>query len=166
MFLAEGPAGCHDRGMTFRAPVAVTVLCTLAILSAAVAQEKGQWRPMSTTARAITGDIAFTDTKIAINFSGFTLAQIRGLTPEEIAALFHVDAGEGAGNLFRTEIPANKRFLHKNTLCGAEETQWVATFVAGHTLQMALFSGIAMPKLTAEEIANTTALCGTYSYAR
>ena len=44
--------------------------------------------------------------------------------------------------------------------------QWIATFVSGHNLQMAMFSGSAMPKMTAEDLASTTTLCGTYSYVR
>ena len=139
----------------------------VAFASTLVAQERGQWRAASTTAKGITGDIAFTETKIAINFAGFTIAQIRSLQPEEIVALFHPSGqAEGSGNLYRTSISAEKRFLHKNTLCGAEETQWVVTYVSGKTLQLAFFSGAQMPALTAEAIANTTSLCGTYTYVR
>ncbi len=148
---------------------ALSFLALVAIVSTAAspAQEKGQWRAANTTAKAVTGDVLFTDTKIVLNFNGFTAAQIRTLTPDEITALFHTDAtANGTGNLFRTDIPGDKRFLHKNTLCGSEDTQWAATYVSGHSLQMALFSGAAMPKLTPEELANTTTLCGTYSYVR
>ncbi len=153
--------------MTLPKRAVAAAICTLALCSTLTAQEKGQWRAASTTARGVTGDIAFTDTKIAINFSGFTVAQIRTLEPAEIGALFNAsaDAG-GSGNLFRTDIPGDKHFLHKNTLCGSEETQWVVTYVAGKTLQLAFFSGAAMPTLTAEGIANTTSLCGTYAYVR
>ena len=135
--------------------------------SLSLAQEKGQWRAASSTAKGVTGDVAFTDTKLILNFSAFTAAQIRTLTPDEITALFHTDAtARGTGNLFRTDIPGEKRFLHKNTLCGSEDTQWAATYVSGHSLQLALFSGAALPKLTPEELANTTSLCGTFSYVR
>ena len=124
-------------------------------------------RAASTTAKGITGDVAFSDIKISLNFSSFTLAQIRTLTPAEAAAAFNAAPDtEGSGNLYRTSIPAEKRFLHKNTLCGSEETQWVATFVSGHSLQLAFFSGAAMPSLTPEALANTTSLCGTFSYIR
>ena len=63
-------------------------------------------------------------------------------------------------------MPAGKKFLHKNTLCGGEDTQWVATWVSGHTLRLAFFSGTAMPVLTTEAVANSTTLCGTYTYVR
>lgn len=143
------------------------VCAALLLCLSAQAQEKGQWRAASTTARGVTGDVAFTDIKIAINFSAFTIAQIRTLDPAEATALFHAEEGStGTGNLFRTEIPGDKRFLHKNTLCGADEVQWVASFVSGKTLQLAFFSGASMPKLTPDDLANATNLCGTYTYVR
>lgn len=140
----------------------------LALTLPLAAQEKGNWRAASTTARGVTGDIAFVGQKIAINFTAFTVAQIRDLTPAEAAALFPSDGGAAptTGNLYRTSIPAEKRFLHKNTLCGSEDTQWIATLVTGHTLQLAFFSGPAMPVFTPEAMANATTLCGTYSYVR
>lgn len=135
--------------------------------SAIDAQESGNWRPASTTSKGVTGEIAFTETKIILNFSGYTVAQIRALEPAEIQSIFIGSSGQpGTGNLFRTEIPGDKRFLHKNTLCGAEEVQWIASFVSGHTLQLAMFSGATMPKFTPEAIANTPSLCGTYGYVR
>lgn len=153
--------------MKFPHRLAAVATCFLALSVALAAQEKGQWRAASTTAKSVTGDVAFTETKIVLNFNGFTVAQIRTLTPEEVTALFHTEAAaNGTGNLFRTDIPGDKRFLHKNTLCGSEDTQWAATYVSGHTLQMALFSGNDMPKLTAEDLASPTNLCGVFSYVR
>lgn len=138
------------------------VLC----LSGLRAQEKGYWRANGSTAEAITGDIAISDTKITINFAAFTIAQIRRLNASEVMAVFNADAGAGTGNLYRLDIPATRRFLHHNTLCGGEDTQWMATFVEGHNLRMALFSGATMPSLTMESVNNSTDLCGTFSYAR
>ena len=135
--------------------------------TAGLAQERGSWRAVSNTARGVSGDVAFTETKIVLNFSPFTLAQIRPLRATEIAAVFPGgDAAKGAGNLFRTEIPGDRRFLRKNTLCGSEDTQWVVTLVSGRSLQMALFSGNAIPVLTAEALPTSTSLCGTFSYVR
>ncbi len=142
----------------------VTLLCSPCC---ALAQERGSWRASSSTARSITGDLAITDTKIVLNFSAFTLAQIRDLTPAEAAAPFNVDGTPtGTGNLYRTSIPAEKRFAHKNTLCGSEETQWVVSYVTGKTLQLAFFSGAQMPVLKPEALANTSSLCGTFTYVR
>jgi hypothetical protein len=144
-----------------------TILVAACLLPAPIcaAQEKGQWRAASKTASSITGDISFTDQKIYINFSAFTIAQIRTLSPTESAALFESQS-DGAGNLFRTIIPGPRKFLHKTTLCGADDTQWVATWVTGHHLQLAFFSGSDMPVLTAEALAGSTTLCGTYTYVR
>ena len=132
-----------------------------------LAQEKGSWRALSTTARGVTGDVAFNSTKISINFASFTLAQIRTLQPAEMSAAFDLQSGAGgSGNLYRVDIPATKKFLHHNTLCGAEPTEWVATYVTGHDLQLAFFSGQQMPVLTPEAISSSTNLCGTFSYTR
>ena len=131
------------------------------------AQEKGSWRAASKTARSITGDVAFGGEKFAINFLTFTIAQIRTVPPAEIKATFDLtDAPEGSGNLYRLSIPGATKFLHKNTLCGAEDTQWMVTYVSGKQLQVAFFSGETMPVLTAEGIATATDLCGTYAYVR
>jgi hypothetical protein len=133
----------------------------------AVAQERGQWRAASKTAQSITGDVAFGGEKVSINFNSFTIAQIRTLTSAEATALFHAEAGApGAGNLYRVVIPAAKKFLHKNTLCGAEETDWIITYIDGKTLQLAMFSDPKVPDLTAEGLANGSNLCGTYTYVR
>ena len=141
--------------------------CGMMASVAGVAQEKGTWRPQSTTAKAITGPVVFSDERLSINFSTFAIAQIRDLKPEETAAAFS-GAGDvgGRGELYRLSIPAAKVFLHKNTLCGGEDTQWMATYVTGKNLQVAFFSGAQMPVVTAEAMANTTALCGTFSYMR
>lgn len=130
-------------------------------------QDGGNWRAAGTTARAVTGDIAFFNQKIALGFTAFTLAEIRTLKPEEVTALFSgADGATGTGHLYRTSIPGDKRFLHKNTLCGSEETQWVVTFAQGKNLQVAFFSTANMPVLTPEAMANNTDLCGTFSYVR
>lgn len=133
----------------------------------APAQEKGTWRATSTTARSVTGDLLFGNEKLSINFSTFPIAEIRTLKPDEIAATFSpAVTPTGTGNLYRLSIPGGKVFLHKNTLCGSAETQWMVTYIEGRTLQLAFFSSPQMPVLTPEAVANTTDLCGTYTYTR
>jgi hypothetical protein len=133
----------------------------------AAAQDKGYWRAMSTTARSITGDVAISDEKIAINFANFTIAQIRILNDAEAGAMFNGEIGSGGkGNLYRLNIPAAKKFLHKNSLCGEEDTEWMVTFVSGRSMQLAFFSGQKPPVFTQEAISNSTDLCGTFSYVR
>ena len=132
----------------------------------ALAQDHGYWRAQSKTASSITGDIAISEEKLTLGFSTFTIAQIRTLQPAEIISVFNTDAAQAGGNLYRVNIPASRTFLHKNTLCGAEDTQWMATYAAGKTLQVAFLSGSKIPDLSAEAQINTPTLCGTYTYSR
>lgn len=134
---------------------------------AAAAQDNGYWKAMSTTARGITGDISISGERLSIGFSVYTIADIRPLTVEESTTLFNIEADStGSGKLYRLNIPAKKTFLHKNVMCGAEDTQWMATFASGKTLQVAFLSGSKMPTFTPEALANSDGLCGTFSYTR
>jgi hypothetical protein len=147
--------------------LSVVFVCSLSCALPAVAQDAGYWRAASTTARHITGDVALSDEKISINFSTYWIAQIRTLTPAELSAAFNVDASApGSGNLYRLSIPSDKKLLHKSTLCGGEDTQWLATYATGRTLQMAFFSTSQMPVLTAEALSNNSNLCGIFGYTR
>lgn len=147
--------------------VAVMVASVLACCVPATAQEAGPWRAASKTASSITGDVALSDSRMAINFVTFTIARIRDLEPGEVSAVFDADANAGGrGHLYRLSIPADRKFLHKNTLCGSEDTQWMAAFVGGRDLHIAFFSGPKMPVFTPEAMANTTDLCGTFLYTR
>ena len=129
--------------MKIRAWMWIAVGC-IALSGVGMAQEKGQWRAESKTARSMTGDVAFSATKMSINFSGYTIAQIRTLTPTEIAVVFDgADASTGSGNLYRTDIPGTKKFMGKNTLCGSEDVEYVVTFVSGREMQLALFLGVS-----------------------
>lgn len=146
--------------------VAALVLPLACSLTAA-AQDKGPWRAASSEAKQITGDIAIVDTRLTINFSGFTIAPIRALNAAEASAAFDADRSvPGGGNLYRLEIPADKKFQHHNTLCGSDETQWMATWASGSELHVAFFSGAEMPKLTLDALTNSSSLCGSFAYVR
>jgi hypothetical protein len=146
--------------------VAVLVLFVILPLCAA-AQDKGYWRASNQTAQSITGDIFIAEGKLTINFMAFPLAQIRQLTSPEISALFDADSRSAAGaNLYRLDIPASRRFLHKNSLCGSEDTQWMVTYVENRNLHVAMFSGPNIPVLTFEAISKSTDVCGTFNYTR
>jgi hypothetical protein len=146
-----------------RAIVASLLACCMTV----AAQEKGNWRAASSTAQSITGDVALSDSKISINFSSFVIAQIRALTAADLSAVFPAESGAGgSGSLYRLSVPAQRKFLHKNTLCGDEDTQWMATYVEGRSLHLAFFSGQKMPVFTPDAMANSTDLCGTFSYVR
>ncbi|MGA1982025.1 MAG: hypothetical protein ABSG84_06105 [Acidobacteriaceae bacterium] len=146
-----------------QAIAATILLCCLTL----AAQEKGVWGAVSSNARSITGDVELANEKISINLVTFTMARIRGLQPAELSAAFDADSNApGTGSLYRLQIPFSRKFLHKNTLCGTEDTQWMATYVLGHSLQLAFFSGDKPPVFTLEALANSSDACGVFSYAR
>ena len=132
-----------------------------------VAQDAGNWRAASENARTITGDVYLTGGKVTINFAPFTIAEIRSLQPAELGAVFDAAAdGPGSGRLYRVAIPAAKRFLHKNSLCGGEDAQWMLSYVSGHNLQLAFFSGSTAPVLSTEAMANGSEICGVFGYVK
>lgn len=144
-----------------KAIAATFLLCCLTL----AAQEKGMWRAASKTAQSITGDIALSDDKITINFSSFTMVRVRALDKAELSALFDVDSSAGgSGSLYRMDIPAARKFLRKNSLCGAENTEWMASYVVGRSLKLVFFSGQTPPVFTLDAISNSSDMCGSYTY--
>lgn len=149
-----------------RLPSAV-IAAVLAVALTAFAQEDGYWRASSQTAKSITGDISFSADKLAIDFLLFPIARIRSLGDQEINAVFNPEPGtQGNGSLFRLDIPASRKFLHKNTLCGSDDATWMISFVAGRTLELKFFSGQKPPVLTPEALVDSGELCGTFIYSR
>ena len=144
----------------------VAVLLVAGVLAAS-AQDKGYWRAASSAANSITGDIAISPTRVTINFNSFPLAEVRRLTPAEAGAVFAADINiGGSGELYRLNVPAEKRFLHHNTLCGTDKAEWMATYVSGRNLRVAFFSGSASPQMTMDAMNNSTSLCGVFTYGR
>ena len=135
---------------------------------AAQVQDKGMWYAASQSSNTVTGDIVIKDGKLTINLRTYPLAPIRALTQAEQSAVFAADPNSSPmGNLYRLNIPAATQFVHHNTLCGSDDTQWMVTYVNGRNLQVAFFSGSETPKLTFEAITGGNAnLCGTYIYTR
>jgi len=147
-------------------PRAAAILALACSLSC-TAQDKGYWRAASNNANSITGDISISDAKVTIDFFAFPLVQARSLAPAEVSAAFDADINAGGtGLLYRVTIPGAKRFLHKNSLCGSEDTLWMATFVSGRTLQVAFFSGTESPVFTVDALGKSSDLCGTFTYSR
>jgi hypothetical protein len=133
----------------------------------AAAQDQGYWRAASSTAKSITGDVALSEERISINLVSFTIARIRGLEKAEASALFDPDGtAAGSGSLYRLIVPGEKKFLHKNSLCGSDDTQWMVTYVSGRSLQLAFFSGAKPPVFTSDALANSTDMCGKFGYVR
>jgi hypothetical protein len=150
-----------------RIAVIVLVLAAMCGASARAQEDRGYWRAASTNALAITGDMNIGELKVTIDFLTFPLAPIRRLKPVEVSSMFDADVNAGIeGSLFRLKVPAAQRFLHKNTLCGSEDTQWMATYVGGKTMQVAFFSGDDEPVFTFDAVQKSSALCGVYTYAR
>lgn len=133
----------------------------------AQAQEAGYWRASSSTAQSITGDIIIGNEKLTINFAGFVISRIRDLNAAEVSSVFDADSSSGVkGGLYRMNIPGARKFLHKNSLCGTDNVQWMATYVEGRSLHVAFFSSPSTPVFTRDAISNSTDLCGTFTYAR
>ena len=147
--------------------ICITIVLVLTTWVSGSAQEFGYWRAESKTAHSVTGDVGISDARLTINFYGFNIVRARDLEPVEVSSVFDTDsAGSIKGRLYGLSIPAAKKFLHKNTLCGSEDTRWMVTYAEGNALQLAFFSGEKPPVFNVDAIANSTSLCGTYSYIR
>jgi hypothetical protein len=144
---------------------ACMLACVLPLSLSATAQDTGIWHAVSKTAGSITGDIVISGDKLSINFNGFYIAQVKAVSPAELATVFDTPSdGTIPGNFYRLNIPGDKKFLRKNTLCGKEDVTYMLTYREDKTLQVAFFSGPAIPRLTPEARANDTSLCGTFLY--
>jgi hypothetical protein len=157
-------------GVAMRIRMSFFVLAfALACAEIATAQqpEKGYWRAASRTAASITGDISISGSKITINFTSFLISPVRLLKPAEVSAAFDeaVDTA-GNGQLYRVSIPASRRFVKNNTLCGSQDTQWIAVYVANGSLKVAFFSGDNAPLMSFEALQKSIDLCGTYTFVR
>ncbi len=151
----------------FKAAIA-TLILACALHSVAQQPERGYWRAASNTATSVTGDITLSETKPTIGFAKpYVIAAILSLKPEEVSAVFDADANTaGPGTVYRLNVPAAQRFERKNTLCGSDDTHYMVTYASGKTLQVAFFSGDAVPAFTFDAISHSTNLCGIYTYAR
>jgi|HubBroStandDraft_5_1064220.scaffolds.fasta_scaffold123999_2 hypothetical protein len=156
----------RKRTLLYAAFLAV-VFAALGAAMARSQEDRGYWHAASSNANAITGDISIGEIKVTINYISFPLAPIRRLKPVEVSSAFDADVNAGIeGSLYRLKVPPAQRFLHKNTLCGDEETEWMATYAKGHTLQVAFFSSDDEPVFTFDAVQKSSALCGVYTYAR
>jgi hypothetical protein len=142
-------------------------LSALALCLSCAAQDRGYWYAASSTAQSITSDIALSDNTIKINLTAIPMQRVRTLAPAEVSAAFDADVNSGVkGALYRLNVPASRHFVHHNTLCGSEDTQWMATYAIERRLQVAFFSGSEPPVFTLDALRNSTDLCGTFSYSR
>ena len=147
--------------------IAASLLLLPLCLHAQLQQDMGNWRASNQTAKSITGDIALAPEKLYINFIRFTVSRIRALDATEVSAALEADPStHPTGSLYRLSIPPEQKFLHKNTLCGTDETQWMATYVDGKLLKVAFFSNAKPPVFTLEALKDSPNLCGTFTYVR
>jgi hypothetical protein len=153
--------------MTFRTTHLLLAAALFTGSLPALAQEQGYWRASSSNARQITGDVALAPEKLVINFYSTTISNIRALEAAETSSVFDVDSNATASaNLYRLNIPAEKKFQHHNSLCGSEPVTWMVAYASGKTLQLAFFSGQKPPVFTFDEMSNSTDKCGTFTYVR
>ena len=144
--------------------VLVGVICSTA---QANAQDAGHWGPATDRTSTMTGEITIAPTRLTIYEARFPTALVRKLAPVEVSAVFDADIHAGiGGNLYSLYLPPRANIPGGDPLCGREATKWMATYVSGRTLHVAFFSGDDAPVFTFDEIANSTALCGTYVYTR
>jgi hypothetical protein len=142
-------------------------ISALAISLSCAAQDRGYWYAASSTAQSITSDISLSNDTIKINFNAVPIQRVRDLSSAEVSAAFDADINAGVnGALYRLNVPASRHFVHHNTLCGSEDTHWMATYAIGRRLQIAFFSGSEPPTFTLDALRNSTDLCGTFSYSR
>lgn len=139
-----------------------------ACVSVCFAQEdRGLWYPASSNAVTVTGDVTVGEAKVTINFATFPLVKVRRLKPVEVSSVFDADVRAGIeGTLYKLQIPPNKTFLKRNTLCSDDATQWMATYASGRNLKVAFFSGDDPPEFTFDAMQKSSALCGVFVYAR
>jgi hypothetical protein len=154
--------------MIFRACLCAFLLLSPVTMPAQQSRtDKGSWRAESKTASSITGGIILSEERLMMGFYPVTIAPIRHAEPSEVSSVFDLPAeGNPGGELYRLNIPADRQLLHKNVLCGGEDTTYMLTTVSGKTLQVAFFSGGKLPELKPETVAGSTTLCGTFTYSR
>ncbi len=63
-------------------------------------QDSGNWRPVSTTAKGITGPVVIANETMVVNFVKFPIAEIRRLTAAELLVVATADSpGEGSAEM-------------------------------------------------------------------
>ena len=149
------------------ATAGVIVTCIACGAANANAQDTGHWRSATHRTEVMTGELTIAPENVTIYQSKFPMTFVRKLTPAEVGAVFDADTNAGiGGKLYSMHVPPRVYYAGGDLICGNEFIRWMATYVAGRTLQIAFFSGDDVPVFTFDTIANSTALCGTYVYTR
>ena len=153
--------------MRSRSLLVAAFAVVFAFTLSATAQEDGPWRAASTNARAITGRYRLLSTKVHHQLHHFhhQPRSVRSKLRRSSRSSTPISPRAAAISSASTFQPI-RRFLHKNTLCGSESTQWIVTYAQGRSLQVALFSGSTPPVLTVDALNDPSNLCGIFSYVR
>ena len=75
-WLLKHPHECHPRDMNREKSIGI-LASVLACCVSVTAQDRGLWRAANSSAQSITGDVAISGDKLSINYTSFTIAQIR-----------------------------------------------------------------------------------------
>ncbi len=161
--IADIRTGAHIAHMKPSAALSIKIAATLLACGSGQATAKGgeeRWIAYSRTARAITGDIFLSPTRLRAAGTNFPLKVISDL-PE-----FRTDLDvRVAARVLAVTRRMNPKLRNGNTLgCGrGQPIRWIVVwqYDAGKGLGMATFAGSRMPTS-----AKNAGLCGSYSYFR
>jgi hypothetical protein len=153
--------------------VAVSLLVTCVGSRQTRAQSGEQkWTAMSNTAMSITGSIELSSNELTMAGKSYALVLASNVVPPQLGAagLLVSMAQPTTASLYKLSIPSTTKLLNGNTICGPNAANWLLTVIGtsppvqtDQMLSLAFFSGSAQPDLASA--ANSTSLCGTFSYS-
>ena len=116
---------------------------------------------------SITGDIALTPGKLLMAHRAFPLKQARAIEPAHLADVGKIVNATGdvqSAALYKTMVPRRTALLKANIICGSKDAEWMLAVFEKNELAVAFFAGAKEPDLAPNAVANSTDLCGTFSY--
>jgi hypothetical protein len=147
-----------------------------------VPERVSHWTATSRTARAVTGDIESTPSKITMAGNVVPVTRMRKLEGDELANASKLFAAkvtpETQGALYQANLPSQVVLLPGKKLCGNQDTNWIVVMISrrngldasgsnyGQELELAAFSGQIAPDLSPSAIASAKTLCGTFEYRK
>jgi hypothetical protein len=131
-----------------------------------------KWTAMSNTAMSITGDIELSSNELTLAGKSYALVLVSNIAAPQLAAAGEIVAmaQPTTASLYKLSIPAGTKLVNGNTICGPNAANWLLTVIGtgppaqtDQMLSLAFFSGSGKPDLASA--ANSTSLCGTFSYS-
>ncbi len=131
-----------------------TILAAVFLVSGSAASyaQDDVWKASSTSATAVTGDIAVgTDRIVFANGESIRLVPV-----------------EGRRGVFKVDPPANPVLMNGNRLCGEEDVTYVALALASNdnSLFMKVFEGSDVPLEAVADPNPQQGTCATYNFSR